>query len=86
MRLGFAASGRLRVGLVQNPSELDGFDRIRANSGRLRRFLDHTPDRPRFPPETQTHFGPLNGPPSRGQRSPRGQAVAPRSVRRALRP
>lgn len=41
MRLGFAASGRHCGGVIQNPSELDGFGRIRANSRRLRRILDH---------------------------------------------
>ena len=57
MRLGFAAFGWLSRGLVQNASEFSGFGPIWADSGRLRRILEHVPAVPPFSPETQTHFG-----------------------------
>ena len=60
MRLGFAVFGGLRAWVVRNASGFDGFGRIRVDSVRLRRFLDHMPVKPPFPPETQTLFGPPN--------------------------
>ena len=60
MRLSFAVFGGLRAGVVRNASGFDGFRWIRVDSVRLRRFLDHMPVKPPFPPETQTHFGPPN--------------------------
>ena len=59
-RLGFAVFDGLRAGVVRNASGFDGFGRIRVDSVRLRRILDHMPAKPPFPPETQTHFGPPN--------------------------
>ena len=59
MRLGFAVFGGLRAWVVRNASGFDGFGRIRVDSVGLRRFLDHMPAKPPFPPETQTLFGPL---------------------------
>ena len=60
MRLSYAVFGGLRAGVVRNASGFDGFGWIRVDSVRLRRFLDHMPAKPPFPPETQTHFGPPN--------------------------
>ena len=60
MRLSLAVFDGLRAGVVRNASGFDGFGRIRGDSVRLRRFLDHMPVKPPFPPETQTHFGPPN--------------------------
>ena len=60
MRLSLAVFDGLRAGVVRNASGFDGFGRIRVDSVRLRRFLDHMPVKPPFPPETQTHFGPPN--------------------------
>ena len=60
MRLSLAVFDGLRAGVVQKASGFDGFGRIRADSVRLRRILDHMPAKPPFPPETQTHFGPPN--------------------------
>ena len=58
MRLSLAPSRWHGAGAVQNPSEFRDLSRIRANSGRLRRILDHALDQPPFEPGTQTHFGP----------------------------
>ena len=58
MRLSYAVFDGLRAGVVRNASGFDGFGRIRVDSVRLRRILDHMPAKPPFPPETQTHFGP----------------------------
>ena len=60
MRLGFAASESHCGRLVQNASQSRGFDRIQANSRRLRRILDQVPRKTPFPPGTQTHFGPAD--------------------------
>ena len=51
---------RIWAGVVRNASGFAGFGRIRVDSVRLRRILDHMPAKPLFPPETQTHFGPPN--------------------------
>ncbi len=58
MRLGFAVFGGPSTGVVQNTSQFDGFGRIQAISGRLRRILDQASGKTPDPPETQTHFGP----------------------------
>ena len=58
MRLGFAVFSGPSAGLVRNASQFDGFGRIQAISGRLRRILDHASGKTSDPPETQTHFGP----------------------------
>ena len=72
MRLGFAVFGGPSTRVVQNASQFDGFGRIHAISGRLRRILDHAPGKTPNPPETQTHFGPpsssTTGPPVRASR------------------
>ena len=60
MRLSLAVFDGLRAGVVRNASGFDGFGWIRVDSVRLRRFLDHMPVKPPFPPETQTLFGPPN--------------------------
>ena len=57
-RLGFAVFGGPSTGVVQNASQFDGFGRIQAISGRLRRILDQVSGKTPDPPETQTHFGP----------------------------
>ena len=57
MRLGFAVFGGPSTGVVQNASQFDGFGRIQAISGRLRRILDQASGKTPDPPETQTHFG-----------------------------
>ena len=79
MRLSLAVFGGLRTGVVRNASGFDGFGRIRVDSVRLRRFLDHMPVKPPFPPETQTHFGP----PDRWGTGPLGHRA---STGRGLRP
>ena len=77
-RLGFAVFEGLRAWMVQKASGFDGFGRIRADSVRLRRILDHMPAKPLFPPETQTHFGPPNRWSTRPQDR---QAAGPREAR-----
>ena len=71
-RLSLAPSRRHGAGVVQNASQFRDLSRIRANSGRLRRILDHALDQPPFEPGTQTHFGPPDRRPgpNPGQREP----------------
>ena len=79
MRLGFAVFGGPSTGVVQNASQFDGFGRIQAISGRLRRILDQASGKTPDPPETQTHFGPpsnrATGPLSR--KTPDNRAAVP---------
>ena len=79
MRLSLAVFDGLRAGVVQKASGFDGFGRIRVDSVRLRRILDHTPAKPPFPPETQTHFGPPNrwGTRPLGHRASAGRGLRP---------
>ena len=79
MRLSLAVFDGLRAGVVRNASGFDGFRWIRVDSVRLRRFLDHMPVKPPFPPETQTLFGPPNrwGTGPLGHRASTGRGLRP---------